>query len=561
MSAIIGELEEALLNEIFSDMATLPLNHTVCKIDLLYFYLGIQRLIIGVQHFITSIFHSMRKIWVCILALLSFAACHPATDQNTNEQSDKQAELYRPQFHFTPPSGWMNDPNGMVYHQGEYHLFYQHYPDSTVWGPMHWGHAVSKDLLHWKHLPIALFPDSLGYIFSGSAVVDHQNTSGLGKNGEPPLVAIFTFHDAAAADKKKIDYQTQGLAYSRDHGITWKMFEKNPVLRNPGIADFRDPKVSWHEQSKQWIMALAVKDHIEFYSSPDLKKWALLSAFGKEAGAHGGVWECPDLFPLTDDRGKTKWVLFVSINPGGPQGGSATQYFIGDFDGRQFTAQDTVTRWIDYGADNYAGVTWSNIPASDGRRLFLGWMSNWQYGEVVPTDRWRSAMTLPREITLTKRSGAYMLTFSPAREIKRIEGKRQLYNGHATVDNPLFKVSVDVTDLSGKFALTISNTKDERVVLSLDKQRLIFDRRNSGLTSFNAAFPALHTVDIGKIEIKTIDVYADVASLEIFVNGGELVLTEIVFPTKPLTEIHVDKNNPIFHVSELSPPPNDEGIN
>jgi sucrose-6-phosphate hydrolase SacC (GH32 family) len=208
-----------------------------------------------------------------------------------------------------------------VYYEGEYHLFYQYYPDSTVWGPMHWGHAVSSDMIHWEHLPIALYPDSLGYIFSGSAVVDLKNTSGLGTSETPPLIAIFTYHDAKAAEAGTKDFQTQGIAYSLDKGRSWKKYEQNPVLPNPGIIDFRDPKVAWNEVANQWIMTLAVKDHIEFFSSPDLKNWNKLSEFGKTFGAHGGVWECPDLFPLTDDQGNKKWVLFVSINPGGPQGG------------------------------------------------------------------------------------------------------------------------------------------------------------------------------------------------------------------------------------------------
>jgi fructan beta-fructosidase len=322
-------------------------------------------------------FKEMKSWSVLTFIIIALSACQ---QNRSSENSSGMAvyETYRPQYHFTPQTGWMNDPNGMVYYEGEYHLFYQHYPDSTVWGPMHWGHAVSQDLIHWQHLPVALYPDKLGYIFSGSAVVDWNNTSGLGTAEAPPMVAIYTYHDPGGERQGRIDFQTQGIAYSVDKGRTWTKYEKNPVLPNPGIRDFRDPKVSWNEVSKQWVMTLAVKDHIEFYGSPDLKKWSKLSEFGNTIGAHGGVWECPDLFSLKDGEGNSKWVLFVSINPGGPQGGSATQYFIGNFDGKNFMPQDTLARWIDYGADNYAGVTWSDIPASDGRRLFIGWMSNWQ---------------------------------------------------------------------------------------------------------------------------------------------------------------------------------------
>ncbi len=248
-------------------------------------------------------------------------------------------EQYRPQVHFSPNANWINDPNGMVYYEGVYHLFFQYYPDSTIWGPMHWGHATSNDLVQWKEQPIALYPDSLGYIFSGSAVVDFENTSGFGKNGQIPLVAIFTHHDPIGEKEKRNDFQNQSIAFSLDSGYTWTKYTGNPVLKNPGIRDFRDPKVIWYEPGKKWIMTLATLDHITFYSSPDLKKWTEESEFGKEAGAHGGVWECPDLFPL-DHNGKKIWVLVVNLNPGGPNKGSATQYFLGDFNGSTFTPSE-----------------------------------------------------------------------------------------------------------------------------------------------------------------------------------------------------------------------------
>ena len=231
----------------------------------------------------------------------------------------------------------MNDPNGMVYHNGEYHLFYQHNPDSTVWGPMHWGHAVSKDLVKWEHLPIALYPDSLGTIFSGSAVVDKNNTSGLGTKDNPAMVAIYTYHNAEGEKAGRKDYQTQGIAYSLDNGRTWTKYKANPVLKNPGIKDFRDPKVSWYEKGQKWIMTLAVTDHISFYSSKNLLDWTKESDFGADIGGHGGVWECPDLFKMpVAGTNEEKWVLIVNINPGAPNGGSGTQYFVGQFDGKNF---------------------------------------------------------------------------------------------------------------------------------------------------------------------------------------------------------------------------------
>ena len=291
------------------------------------------------------------KCFFVIIYITGIFSIRSAAQKVYNEQ-------YRPQIHFSPKAHWINDPNGMVYYKGIYHLFFQYYPDGTVWGPMHWGHAISNDMVHWQEQPIALYPDSLGYIFSGSAVVDENNTSGFGKDGKTPLVAIFTHHDPEGEKAGSNTFQNQSLAYSLDDGKTWTKYAGNPVLKNPGITDFRDPKVMWYEPQKKWVMTLATKDHITFYSSPNLKDWTKESEFGKELGAHGGVWECPDLFPL-DDNGKKVWVFIVNINPGGPNGGSATQYFIGDFDGKTFTPSQTNTKWLDYGPDEYAGITWS----------------------------------------------------------------------------------------------------------------------------------------------------------------------------------------------------------
>jgi fructan beta-fructosidase len=489
----------------------------------------------------------MKYILLLIGALIVLNGC-----QNKGENNPPPFEAFRSQYHFTPKTGWMNDPNGMVFYDGEYHLFYQHYPDSTVWGPMHWGHAVSKDMIYWEHLPIALYPDSLGYIFSGSAVVDWKNTSGLGTSETPPMVAIFTYHKMEGEKAGRIDYQTQGIAYSLDKGRTWTKYEQNPVLSNPGIRDFRDPKVSWNEVSKQWVMTLAVLDHIEFYSSPDLKKWSKLSEFGKIMGAHGGVWECPDLFPLKDNEGNTQWVLFVSINPGGPRGGSATQYFVGGFDGKEFTPQDSLTRWIDYGADNYAGVTWSDIPANDGRRLFMGWMSNWQYANVVPTKAWRSATTIPREVVLNKKGNAYELKFKPVKETQKILKESENFKAEASLKSPLCRVEFDLETGSQEFSVTLANDQEEKVVISVKAGRLSFDRTRSGITNFNADFPAIHEVDVRDVEIKNVKVFVDLASIEVFINDGERVLTEIVFPTKPYDQVLLDKENPQLKITEIS---------
>lgn len=471
-------------------------------------------------------------------------------------------EPYRPQFHFSPPTQWMNDPNGMFYYEEEFHLFYQYYPDGNTWGPMHWGHAVSSDMLHWQHLPIALYPDSLGYIFSGSAVVDHKNTSGLGKNNQPPIIAIYTYHNMAGEKAGRNDFQNQGLAYSNDKGRTWTKYEKNPVLpNNTGIKDFRDPKVMWHERSKQWIMTLAVKDHVEFWTSPNLLQWNYSSSFGKELGAHGGVWECPDLFPMR--VGKTneeKYVLLVSINPGGPNGGSATQYFVGDFNGKEFipytSHENKQPLWLDYGRDNYAGVTWSNIPETDGRRLFLGWMSNWDYAQVVPTTVWRSAMTLPRTLALQKQNNNYQLQIMPVDELKllrnqfettelgEISGSINLTSNQIPVQQSEWVIEAELTDdKTEKLYLQFSNTQHEiyRVGFDIKKQLYFSDRTKAGNHSFSDKFGiAVHTAPrlIKSKHIK-LHLFVDASSVELFADDGFVCITDLLFPSMSFDKVEL----------------------
>ncbi|MEJ7738643.1 MAG: glycoside hydrolase family 32 protein [Chitinophagaceae bacterium] len=505
----------------------------------------------------------MNKIFlpIVIALLISLVACtNNTTKTKTNDESSDSSSMagliepHRPQFHFTPDSMWMNDPNGMVYHNNEYHLYYQYYPDSTVWGPMHWGHAVSKDLIHWQHLPIALFPDSLGYIFSGSAVIDKNNTSGLGSPENPPMVAIFTYHSMKGQKSGKKDYETQGLAYSLDNGRTWEKYKQNPVLKNPGIEDFRDPKVSWHEGSNQWVMILAVTDHIELYGSKNLKEWAKLSEFGKNYGAHGGVWECPDLFPLTID-GRQKWVMLVSVNPGGIHGGSATQYFIGNFDGKKFTSDNRTdaTLWIDYGKDNYAGVTWSNIPSSDGRRLFLGWMSNWQYANVVPTALWRSAMTIPRELSLKNTNEGIRIVAEPVKELSSIRGEsfeirsQSVEGREGVIPEVPFDVSTseillefDSIRSSKDFGIELSNTKSQTVLIGYESAANVFyiDRTGSGKKDFSKEFAGKHTAPRKSLDKSIrLQLLIDVASIELFADNGEVVMTDIFFPDENYNQL------------------------
>lgn len=474
-----------------------------------------------------------------LLVILFLATACQKPNESATHSPMKYDEKFRPQYHFTPPSQWMNDPNGMVFYEGEYHLFYQHYPDSNVWGPMHWGHAVSEDMVNWEHLPIALYPDTLGYIFSGSAVIDWKNTSGLGTTDNPPMVAIYTYHDPVGAEAGRNDYQTQGIAFSLDKGRSWTKYEGNPVLANPGIIDFRDPKVSWDEANERWIMILAVLDHVNIYTSPDLIRWEFQSEFGHTIGGHGGVWECPDLFPLMDQYGDEKWVILLSINPGGPQGGSATQYFVGDFDGTVFTPVDSVTRWIDYGADNYAGVTWADIPEIDGRRLFLGWMSNWQYANVVPTYEWRSAMTIPRELSLHKSETGYLLQSKPVPELETLMGEA-IVSHESTMDLSTESYLVELTNVQGQsLDITFSNEQGERLVVKLTADRLVIDRTKSGDTSFSEDFAAIHEAPLGGVRVSDIQIYMDRSSAEVFVDYGAIVMTDLIFPTTPYTKVSV----------------------
>lgn len=457
-------------------------------------------------------------------------------------------EPHRPQVHFSPQKNWINDPNGMVYHKGVYHLFYQYYPDQPVWGPMHWGHATSKDLIHWAEQPIALYPDSLGYIFSGSAVVDKYNTTGFGKKGQQPLVAIFTHHDPVGEKAGQKGFQHQSLAYSLDDGKTWTKYAGNPVLKNPGIVDFRDPKVMWFAPQQKWIMTLATKDDISFYSSPDLKKWTKESEFGKEIGAHGGVWECPDLF-LMDDNGKSLWVLIVNLNPGGPNKGSATQYFTGTFDGKKFTPNSTKTKWLDYGPDEYAGITWSN---TGNRKIFIGWMSNWQYANLVPTQAWRNALTIPRELTIKHVADDILLSSMPVKELTIIQGKPKM------LENIVSNKSLNLDDRNGSitipcrinlnfenandFSIAIKNNEGEELIIGYDKkQREYFiDRTKSGKIDFEKGFGARHTAPrFSNLPNINVSLVIDKSSVELFADDGLTTMTEIFFPNSAYNKITV----------------------
>ena len=490
--------------------------------------------------------------FLIIISLITMMiACQQKSATSISEDNTYYQEQHRPQFHFSPDSMWMNDPNGMVYHEGEYHLFYQFYPDSNVWGPMHWGHAVSKDMVHWEHLPIALYPDSLGLIFSGSAVVDHNNTSGLGENGNVPMIAIFTHHNMEGERAGRKDYQYQSIAFSNDNGRTWEKYHGNPVVANPGIKDFRDPKVIWHKESKQWIMVFAAYDKVMIYNSPNLIDWTFASEFGIPNDDR--LWECPDLFPLTvEGTNETKWVLITSIQRKAPNGGTATSYFVGDFDGKVFTGDHTEQYWADFGKDNYAMVTWSDIPESDGRRLALGWMSNWQYATIVPTERWRSAMTIARELTLHTTPDGYKMRSHPVEELSSIEGEsialeKGIYKEQTTISNDpehnLYKLDLSFEKpANGSLAVRFSNTKGEFVevgYLTENKQYYI-NRSASGIDSFSEHFAGIHLGE-ASYDHETIDmlIYLDLASVELFADEGQCVMTDIMFPSEPYSIIEI----------------------
>ncbi|SFQ62040.1 glycoside hydrolase family 32 protein [Hymenobacter arizonensis] len=496
----------------------------------------------------------MKKPFLLACSLLALAFAGQA---QTAAPVPPATPQYRPGYHFTPAAHWMNDPNGMVYYQGTYHLFFQYYPDGMVWGPMHWGHVTSTDLVSWKEQPIALYPDKLGMIFSGSAVIDVNNTAGFGKDA---MVAIFTHHNPEEEKKGSNKHEYQSLAYSLDAGKTWKKYEGNPVLPNPGIADFRDPKVSWYEAGKKWVMTLATKDRITFYSSPNLKNWTKESEFGEKLGAHGGVWECPDLFPMTLN-GKTHWVLIVNLNPGGPNGGSGTQYFMGNFNGKTFTPSSTDTKWASYGPDDYAGVTWNN---TGNRRLFMGWMSNWTYANQVPTSPWRSGTTVARELALQQVGNQIYLTSQPVKETVKLFPSVTTFKDltvNKTLDlTPKLKNVGDKFQLKLKaqqlasFSLVLSNAKGEEVIIGYDQptNQYFVDRTKSGQLGFSDKFAGRHTAPRLSTSLQAdVTLLVDATSVEVFADQGLTVMSELFFPTEPLSKLRLTADTS-FLIQEIT---------
>lgn len=488
-------------------------------------------------------------------------------------------DYYRPSYHFTPLYGWMNDPNGMVYKDGEYHLYFQYNPYGSKWGNMHWGHAVSKDLVHWEHLDPAIARDPVGHIFSGSSVVDKKNTAGFGKNA---IIAIYTNHSVNHGE-------VQCIAYSNDNGRTFTKYEGNPVLTPfDGLKDFRDPKVFWYEKGKCWYMIVSADKETRFYKSKNLKKWDYVSAFGKGLGQQPCQYECPDFFqlPVNGDKKKMKWVMTMNINPGCWFGGSATEYFVGDFDGKKFTCPDAdEVKWLDWGKDHYATVTFSN---TGDRVLGITWMSNWQYANLTPFKQNRGANGLPRELKLYEKNGKYYISEDVAPEVyalrkdtknvvdASVAGEKMLADVAANM-NGAFEIEADVTsDANGIAGIEISNNKRERTLIYFDMKqgKVVMDRTESGLTDFGkqavphdielawdkqlaaegkqpariansinykndfalATWAPLSLCEDGK-KTYHVDIFVDKSSVELFVDGGRIAMTNLVFPVAPYENV------------------------
>ena len=423
-------------------------------------------------------------------------------------------ERFRPAYHHTPLYGWMNDPNGMFYKDGVWHLYFQWNPYGSQWENMTWGHSTSRDLIHWDAQPIAIEADWLGSIFSGSCVT----------NGDE----VVAFYTSAG------HHQTQSMAVSKDGGRTFKKFSGNPVLSTSDIPDFRDPKAFWNEDIKAWNLILAAGQEMRIYSSKDLKEWKYESSFGKEYGNHSGVWECPDLFPLTSHLSpltSKKWVLICNINPGGPFGGSATQYFVGQFDGMKFTCESMpkVTKWLDYGKDHYATVSFYNAP--ENRRVVLAWMSNWQYANQVPTKQYRSGNSIPRDLGLFRSGEETYVSVVPSKEMLAVRGEK--------VKKPTEACEI-IVDMKNQAEIVLSNTKGEQVVMRYDaaKQTFTMDRTKSGDVSFSEAFPCTTEAPTYG-QVKQLRIFIDRCSIEAFDADGKMAMTNLVFPSEPYNNIKV----------------------
>lgn len=467
----------------------------------------------------------------------------------SDEFSLVNTEKYRPVFHHTPQYGWMNDPNGMFYHDGVYHLYYQFNPYGSMWGNMHWGHSSSRDLVNWEHHPVAIAPDQWGTIFSGSAVVDKNNTSGF---GEGAVVAMYTSCSLT---------QKQSIAYSLDGGLTFTKYEGNPVVQAP--QECRDPKVFWNDEAGCWNCVLVSPLEYEawIYSSSDLKNWKKESEFGGH-GNVSAIWECPDLFKVSDPAtGESKWVLLININPGGPAGGSATQYFVGDFDGKTFTCDTApeVVNWLDYGKDHYATVSWSHAP--EGRTMVIAWMSNWQYANQLPTRQFRSANSLARDLTLAKNAdGSYRVCVLPSKEMEVMRAAKPVNASFSAgskdrsvmIPSSLCEIDMTFTAREGsRVTLRLSNELGEHADLVFDGKTYTFDRSESGITDFSNDFAVPTVAPASDAKEQRVRLIVDLSSIEMFDGNGWWAMTNLVYPETPYNKVEVISENGTCKVKSL----------
>jgi fructan beta-fructosidase len=467
-------------------------------------------------------------------------------------------EKFRPLYHHTPAYGWMNDPNGMFYKDGVWHLYFQHNPYGSTWGNMTWGHSTSTDLVNWKFEGTPVVPDAWGSIFSGSAVIDENNTAGFGKGA---VVAFYT----SAKPTPWGDCQTQSMAYSTDNGMTFTKYENNPVVTSTK-RDFRDPKVFWYAPGKHWVMILAGGQEMDIYSSKNLKEWKYESSFGAKQGAHGGVWECPDLVELPVEGTKEKrWVLICNINPGGPFGGNAAQYFVGTFNGKKFVNESpTQTKWMDWGKDHYATVTFSNTP--DGRCVALGWMSNWQYQNVLPTMQFRGANTIARDLTLYRQDGELWLRCAPSVEIEQARKEKADIKPFKVKDayeiasllkdnDGAYEIEMTIKNSgASKIMFALLNEKDEKVNMYYDimRKQFVMDRSESGKVDFSVDFPAVTVAPVFETDDITLRLFVDRSSIEAFGENGKFVMTNQVFPSEPYNRMSFVSDRGNFTVKSMT---------
>ena len=496
--------------------------------------------------------------------LISFSDTPPAIPE----------EKYRPVYHHTPPYGWMNDANGLFYKDGVYHLYYQYNPFACVWGNMHWGHSTSTDMVHWEHQPVALYRDGYGHIFSGSSVVDTDNTAGFGAG------AVVAFYTSYNTEREYI--QTQCLAYSLDDGMTFAKYEGNPVLVPfDGIKDFRDPKVFWYGPESKWIMIVSADREMRFYSSKNLKEWEYMSAWGEGYGVQPRQFECPDFFQLTTAEGETKWVMIVNVNPGCFFGGSATQYFVGEFDGREFTCdspKETV-KWLDWGKDHYATVCFSN---TGDRVIAIPWMSNWQYGTIVPTRYFRSANAIPRQLGLFKDGGEYYVSAYPVAELSNLEKESRTIGGVTATSlfdttDGAYELDMELTvPAAGRSGFRLTNAAGDVVDLYFDSalQRFVLDRTKSGIVDFGKRSTTHEIENHDRRKTNSMDyindfalatwapvavkgahrmkILYDLTSLEVFIDGGRVVMTDLVFPNEPYDRLETYSDKGGFTIDKLT---------